>query len=562
MQKPSGKSLRKGAALLLIILLGVALGYLYRQSPIPLLNRAAGHLRALIYFGLIITWALSVSRRIMQKQVRFYLLFISALMLYWQLARTMRYLFVIENPNLYHFLWYSYYIPIVLIPLIGLFVSLYLGKTENYRLSKWMRILYIPAIFLIGLVLTNELHQQVFFFVEGEAALRTYYQYRFGYWLAFAWMSGFAAAMLGILIVKSRVPRSKKILCLPFAPFFAYLVYAILYAIRVPLIHIYIGDMTVVFCLLIMGIFESCIQVGLIRSNTNYGGLLYASGIAAQIVDQNYQVHYRAAAARELPEETMRRAEHGPIDLDESTRLSSVSITGGHALWLEDVSEMNRMLAELGEVRQRLSENNDLLQAEVELKERQTAVDVKTRLYDRLTKEAAPQLQRLDELLSDDRQSALPTREKLVWLCILGTFIKRRSNLIILSEDSRTLPAKELEYCLLESAEAISSGGIDCTLKRRCDGILSTDDTLLLYDLFEEIVETALPGLSALFISAFIKKGTAEIKLQLNCAKGEMFGEELKNLSRLTKRGGQLSKTWEDGTLHMTIHLPKGGGGK
>ena len=72
---------------------------------------------------------------------------------------------------------------------------------------------------------------------------------------------------------------------------------------------------------------------------------------------------------------------------------------------------------------------------------------------------------------------------------------------LIICEDSKTLLAKELEYCLLESSEAISSCGINCSLNKNTTGYLQAFDALLLYDFFEEIVEAVLPTLAALFLS-------------------------------------------------------------
>ncbi len=78
--------------------------------------------------------------------------------------------------------------------------------------------------------------------------------------------------------------RSAKILWLPFVPFFAVVAYAIMNMMRLPILRVVAGDITVTFCLFIMGIFENCIQIGLIRSNTNYEDLFFYSGLAALIL--------------------------------------------------------------------------------------------------------------------------------------------------------------------------------------------------------------------------------------------------------------------------------------
>ena len=34
------------------------------------------------------------------------------------------------------YLWYLYYLPIIFIPLLGVYIAIFLGKSENYQLSK------------------------------------------------------------------------------------------------------------------------------------------------------------------------------------------------------------------------------------------------------------------------------------------------------------------------------------------------------------------------------------------------------------------------------------------
>ena len=52
----------------------------------------------------------------------------------------------------------------LLIPMLSVFVSQSLGKGEDFRLPRWTKLLYLPTLLLLLLVLTNDLHQQVFSF--------------------------------------------------------------------------------------------------------------------------------------------------------------------------------------------------------------------------------------------------------------------------------------------------------------------------------------------------------------------------------------------------------------
>ena len=68
------------------------------------------------------------------------------------------------------------------IPVLAVLVALSLGKPENYRLPKWTHFLYLPSALLFLLVLTNDLHQLVFFFPTGVLSTREY-DYGIGYYV-------------------------------------------------------------------------------------------------------------------------------------------------------------------------------------------------------------------------------------------------------------------------------------------------------------------------------------------------------------------------------------------
>ena len=88
------------------------------------------------------------------KRTRRYLLSISALMVLWLLLRSIKYAAPLESVCRY--LWYGYYLPLLFIPMFSLLVALSLGRSEDCRLPRWTRALYVAASILFLLVLTNE----------------------------------------------------------------------------------------------------------------------------------------------------------------------------------------------------------------------------------------------------------------------------------------------------------------------------------------------------------------------------------------------------------------------
>ena len=121
----------------------------------------------MIYLGILVSWGISVYDRIVNKTIRRHLVVLVVLMMFWMLMRTFRltvfyYVFPIGQ-----WCWYAYYISMILIPQICLFAAKYIGKPEDYRLSKKWSWMYVPSIILILGILTNDLHQLAFRFHLG-----------------------------------------------------------------------------------------------------------------------------------------------------------------------------------------------------------------------------------------------------------------------------------------------------------------------------------------------------------------------------------------------------------
>lgn len=92
---------------------------------------------SLIYFGLFIAWGVSLKKRIINRQIVRLLMTIVGLLLFWLITRTIKYIFFPPDTNISRWLWYAYYLPILLIPMIMFSIAFSLGKPEDYRLPAW-----------------------------------------------------------------------------------------------------------------------------------------------------------------------------------------------------------------------------------------------------------------------------------------------------------------------------------------------------------------------------------------------------------------------------------------
>lgn len=471
-------------------------------------------LRSLIYIGIVTAWGISIRQRIINSSVRHYLLMIDGLLFLWMLIRTSKYLFLTKLNIASCFCWYGFYIPMLLIPLMGIFVALCLGEPEYYQIPTKSKGLYIPDIILLIMIFTNNMHQLVFKFQDGKPS-SDIYRYGSGYMITVVWM--FIEIMIFICIMwrKSHVPEKKKRIMIPMIPFIVGILYAAGYIIHIPILYLVAGDMTVVFLLIMIGFCEACIQCGLIPANEFYEELFKESTLGAQITDDSYQVCYSSDAAKDFSVSVMKNAEKTPVDLGYE-QLMNVKIHGGHILWINDISKMKVLLEELEKTKQELSKKNEILKSEVILKEKKAQAEEQSRLYDKIANEVKPQLEILEKLLKQLDEKG-KTRETLAKICVISSYIKRIGNLILLGEDANYLPAQELELCFRESIENIRLCVSGISFQSTCEDYAAKEDMIAIYKAFEVIIEDMIDYFGALLVNLNIKEGQIYLKLNISC---------------------------------------------
>lgn len=505
--------------------------------------------RALIYIGLLAAWGISVQTRIIQTQVRRYLLVIAGLMLLWLTLRTVKY-------NTYHmtaerFLWYGYYLPMLFIPVLAVLVALSLGKPENYRLPKWTHFLYLPSALLFLLVLTNDLHQLVFFFPTGVLSTREY-DYGIGYYVVLAWMVLCAAAALAIILAKCRIPQSRRYLWLPVVPFALALGYCAAYIKGVYWVWLLAGDLTVSMCLIITAIFESCIQCSLIQSNTHYAELFHASTIGALITDRDFSVACAAKNARSVDSQTLMAAAESPVVTADGIRISEAPIRWGHVFWEDDISPMLAVLKELDDTREELQSYGSILQAENAQKARRKKLEEQERLYRAMQEKAAAPAVRLSNLAKalQGVQDADAARFLLWKMTVIGAYLKRRSNLIFLADRDGMVPVSEVALCLNESMDNLRLHVRRCASRLDFEGELRLETEAALYDFFEAAIELAMDDLSGAAANVTRKEDACVLSLMLQC------GTDLTSL-RAAYPDAFVEN--EDGVWYCTLSVREGG---
>lgn len=515
----------------------------------------AGWLRSAIYIGLFFSWGVSVRNRILQKQTRRYLTAIAALMVFWILERSVKYLCIPQNgaEDISRYLWYLYYLPMLFIPFLALLVAMSMGKPEDARLPGWTALLYIPVSALLALVLTNDLHQMVFTFPKNAVEwLPSDHGYGFGYYLVIIWMLICALMMLTVMLQKCRIPYSRRRIWMPIIPIFVLLVYTALYYNGAPWLRVIAGDLAVVNCLVYASTLELCIRCGLIRSNTNYRELFDASTIGAQITDDEYEVYLSSNTARQISKELLRQTEKGSVLLDGGIRLRAAPIRGGHILWQENISDLLCVLEQLNSTKNELQEYSALLEKEKKQKQRRCALEEQKRLYAAVQQTVAPAMEQLAGLIRQLSSAKNQETSKLLHgrILVVGAYIKRRSNLVFLSDQTGTVDAGELLLCLNESVSNLRLMGTACAVSFEPEDSMDGEAAGMLYDFFEAVVEMAWEKITALNVVVTQAEYNYNMMLML---------EGCYDLTPLHDRFAGVSVEQDEDVCYCRLNVLKGG---
>lgn len=533
------------------VLLGYICHILSRQLSVYFLGVFLNLLRTAVYIGLFSAWGMSVKRRIMQTKIRRYLLTVAGLIVFWLTAKELKYRFLI-NPVLLRRVWYLYYIPVILIPLLALFVSISLSKSANYKVPKPIKLLLVPAAVLIAAVLTNDSHFYTFSFPYELSSWREDSAYSYGpvFFIIVAWVLILSFISIIIMFIKSREPRRKSKIILPALLPVAVVGYLVLYVIKKPLLTaLCLDDIALIESLAFMSFFEICVRFGLIQSNSRYFDLFKGSvDTAVQILDNDYKSVYRAGNSENFAEATLKKACSSSPMIEDGKRIYSMKIKGGYALWSEDISELLKKSEMLYDTHEELTERNALLEYEYKREHEHKSVEEQNRLYDLLQSKTQKQTQKIYSLVSEYRTAVSKDekREILRKIAVIGSYVKRRKDFVLYLSSSSDMPSSRLESAFSESYNALSLSGIGGSYLVLPEEICNGESLARAYDFFEEILENVLKNIHFINTSVTKIQGRLRASVLVDCTVDE---------DRIRQSFPTASVFSEDGETRLLLEL-------
>ncbi|MBQ3215891.1 MAG: hypothetical protein IJB11_07225 [Oscillospiraceae bacterium] len=503
-----------------------------------------------IHLTLILQWCVSLGRRIVSKAVRHMLIGVGCLLAFWLIVRLWKWEYLLSPGDpLGRYCWYGYYVPMVLIPLLGVFIVNHIGKPQGYHCPRWMMLLYVPAALIILGVFTNDLHRLVFAFPEGIEHYNHIYSYGVLYVIPIGWFVLLGFYFVLTMLKKCRVPGNRSFRKLPAVMMAGAMIFWLIYCLGLQ-----DCDMTAINCLIITLMLESAIQGGLIPANSKYHVLFRMSSCPMQIVDEAGQLCYRSDSATALDPQDILDARTGPVCRGD-TVLYSKPISGGYVLWQDNVRQVNEMTEKLNSYRAELSQSNQLLKVKLELKENRVKTEEMTRLYDQITHDVAPQLAKVESLLQKAKDGPYDCRSALAEICVISAYIKRRGNLVLLRKQSPMVPLRELEYCLRESLDNLRLSGVYTSLTANIKAEVPLQLVCQVYDLYELVIESLFHHITAVMVCLSDFGSALRLRLQIGCdvpVSHSLLPESL-------PCAAYLSWEWQDEDIALNLVLPKGG---
>ena len=509
-------------------------------------------LSTFLYPFIIMGWGITVGRRITHRKMRWLLNFEITMMVFLFAARICKYTVFSGVPVVFRASYYIYIDFEIIIASGALILALLIGTSEDEKLSRvsWAVIIF-NAIFLV-FVSTNELHWKLY----------TFKNYSDGqYDTEYGWLYYVAAALgmlqllgaMAVITKKCSISAVRKYWYFPVVPLVAGFTLMIIYYLSggTPgLFGMKFYNFQEVFCLTVAAMLETGIKIGMIPSCSGYDSMFRRSHINAAIIDKNGEYRYHSL-------------NYGSEYNMEYMRISEKEISGGKVIWesnLESIISLNEILADTVDI---IESENTLIEKENAAKEESSRYETMNSLYNSVADFADSRMRKIDELLSTDGGDEEAFKKNLAKSLVLGSYIKRRSNLTILAAEGKGICLDELLLSINESMTYIRLCGINCRVNATGEGIrekvLQAEVIIGFYDIFQETVESVLEQAKNIMVN--IRDGSKTVfKISVDDDTQEaqsnlrLIGENLMSKENF----GRISTAAEDGILSISAEIAGG----
>ena len=434
---------------------------LIHSSSIPLLVAA-------IAFSI---WGVLVYLRCLDYVLRRRLVAVATICALWMIEVILKYKSF--TPFYATVLWYLYYVPMTLVPLLYQLCGLRLAGLEQHRAGRRYRTaLWVAAILLIGFVLTNDFHQQVFHFDRSSDTWSNDYTYGWGYFAVLIW-TAFNFVAFFILVGRSASFRIQRFSGTAALVLLGGAFFAISYALRVP--WAWKLNFSLVYCVLCVVTLEICLDCGVIPSYHDIAGIFDTLPLDLKVLTRDLKEVYATPVSKPIPagvREELRAQELGhshafAVVSNPDVMYRSFPLLGGSALLAQDVSEVNELNRELAHRRMELQRQNELLTADYDLKAHLADQEAEALLVKDVDQALARALGEMYGLLSSlppltDEASSHERYRMLQCAKMFVAYCKRKGSLTLAQHGESGFDRDRIQLIANEMASDLRTIDVDC----------------------------------------------------------------------------------------------------
>ena len=471
----------------------------------------------LIHTTLLAIWWSSILHRVTILHIRRFLFLENLTMIFWVFMKFLQDIVLYEDTAVLRFSGYFIAVPMVLVPLLGFFSTLGLGKEQEYRMERKVYYLLVPAVFLILLMLTNEWHGLVFYKDPSEPQPNLYFHPNIFLYALAGFSVIFTIAQVVVIFRRSRNSRySRVIRGLPFFIVAFLVVTMIPYILSSFKIDWELVEFGPAMFFLEIFLWESCIACGLVPVNSRYDEVFDRSTVAMKILSADGEL-IRSSATAEFGTDLnrfLRIKKEGTIT-ENGKEEHIAPLSEGYVVWKNDISELEEEMRRLSKIREELQSDSELLGNEVSIRNREERVRARSEVYSLLSMEVSWQLDELNKIMdritvivskwdgrfirdkgdepfsAEDERLFAEERMETKWLFLktgaLGTYIKRRCNLRLIQLSGEKVNVYDLALSIKDLLNALKVAGVEAESPLNLqEGLVEIPDSEEAIRLFDE----------------------------------------------------------------------------
>ena len=480
-----------------------------------------------LYTAMILLWDRIMESRILRTQSKKYFMMVTFLMIGYLAVRTLKYEILYDNLVAIKYARYVYYLFSLNIIHLVFFISLMIAKSEHEPISNWWHLLWIPTESFVILVLTNDFHGLAF---STDVPLGVEaYKPLFYIIVLYAAILTIASLVSALRASMSLSPWS---LALPILPMLLWILYTFSYVINKDFfVYIKTAIASAEFNVLIIILFiEALVFTRLIPSNRGYDKFLSLSSLNIGIMNMDGDIVFAPKEGPSVTPDMIRASVGKATKVDENTYLESAKIKGGESFWFIDLKELNSLKKQLYALNESLMSENELLSADKKLKEKMAKLEEQNEIRSYIDSRLSDKFNFLKIVMDNLPEDEEAFERALKRACITSAYIKRYSNLFLLSKKDKNIAMAELGLAFTESLNYLSLSGVVTKINWQSETSLDIDAALAIYEVFQRILEVNYHALKAVDVNLV---NDDEVDIKISADKVKTIGMVIEGMDML-----------------------------